>query len=278
MKKRKLNVKPMSLMGSLLVWIYAIILTIPLCFVLITAFKSEQERVINPIGMPMNPSFDNFVTAWTDGNLLRASINSVIISFGSTFLLLVGVVLVSYCLNRIRDTKIGVVIYMYLLSAMFIPGVGTVTRLMLRRDLGLYNNLWGEIISNAAGITTGVFLVSGFLRTIPRELEEAALMDGANDIQLCTKVIVPVILPSLVTVGIMTFTSTWNSALGPMLTLRDKNLYTIPMTLLLNFSNEISVKYTALFAGVIMTCIPIIIVYCKCQKYFVSALAGSVKG
>lgn len=279
MKKRRMKgVKPMSFIGNLIVLAYAVVLTVPLYFAVITAFKTEQERVINPIGLPSSPIFINFITAWTEGNLLVAAKNSIIISCGSTFLLLLNVILVSYCLNRIRDSKLGVALYMLVLSSMFIPGVGGVTGLMLRRSLGLYNNLLGEIICNSIGITTGVFLVSGFLRTIPHDLEEAAMLDGATDMQTCFKVIVPVIRPSLVTVGILSFTGTWNSALGPMLTLRDERLRTIPMALLLNFTKEYSIEYTKMFAGVIITAIPLIVVYCKCQKYFVSALSGSVKG
>lgn len=278
MKKRKFRLRPMELLGKLCVFAYAVALTVPLYFVLITAFKTEQERVVNPIGLPIKATLESFARAWTEGNLFRASINSITISFGTTILLLCNIVLVSYCINRIRDTRIGVVIYMYILSSMFIPGVGTVTRLVLRRDLGLYNNLWGEIFCGALGIATGVFLTTGFLRTIPRDLEEAAMLDGATDTQICVKVIVPVIRPALVTVAIQAFTGTWNDVLGAMLTLRSEKLYTIPMALMLNFSNEISVNYSITFAGVVMTCIPIIIVYCKCQKYFVSAMAGSVKG
>ncbi len=277
-KGRMKGIKPMSFIGNLIVLAYAVVLTVPLYFAVITAFKTEQERVVNPIGLPESPSLTNFITAWTEGNLLVAAKNSIIISCCATCLLLLNVILVSYCLNRIRDTKLGVALYMLVLSSMFIPHVGGVTGLMLRRSLGLYNNLLGEIICGAVGITTGVFLVSGFLRTIPHDLEEAAMLDGASDMQICFKVIVPVIRPSLVTVGILSFTGTWNSALGPMLTLRDERLRTIPMALLLNFTKEYSIEYTRLFAGVIITAIPLIIVYCKCQKYFVSALSGSVKG
>ncbi len=278
MKRKKSDLKILSLLGKLMVIVYALILTIPLYFVIMTAFKTEPERVLNPIGLPINFNFDNFVIAWEKANLLNAIKNSVIITFTSVGLSLVNVIFVSYCLNRIRDTKIGVALYMFVLCPMFIPSVGSVTSLMLRRSLGLYNNLIGEIICGAIIITQGVFLVSGFLRGIPKELEEAAMMDGATDMQICFRVIVPVIKPVLATVGILRFTSSWNNALGALMTLRDEKLYTIPMTLLLSFTKEYSTEYTTLFAGIIMTSIPIIVIYCICQKYFVSAMAGSVKG
>ena len=278
MQKKHSKIRTMEFSGKMIVWIYAIILTVPLFFILVTAFKTEEERVINPIGLPEQTTLESFMRAWTEGNLLQASVNSIVISVAATFLVICNIVLISFCLNRIRDTKIGNIIYMYILASMFIPGVGTVTTLVMRRNLGLYNNLFGEIFCGALGIATGVFLVSGFLRTIPKDLEEAAMLDGANDFQICTKVIVPVITPALVTIMIQSFTAQWNNVLGAMLTLRDEKLYTIPMALMINFSNEVSTEYATTFAGVVLTCIPIIMVYWKCQKHFLSAMAGSVKG
>ncbi len=276
---KKLNrLSPMSIIGKVIVLIYALVLTVPFCFIIITSFKTRQERILNPIGFPENATFQNYSTAWTDGNLLSAAKNSIIITVGSTFLFLVWVLLVSYCINRIRNTKVGVAIYMFFLVTMFIPNVSTVTTLVLRRNLGLYNNLFGEIFCGSIGITTALFIVTGFLRTIPKEFEEAAMLDGANDFQICTKVILPLILPSLSAVGILHFTDSWNSALGPMLTLRDPKLYTIPMALLINFSSEFSVEYTVVFAAAIITCIPVLVVFLLGQKRFVSALAGGVKG
>lgn len=278
MKKKRLKIQPMHLAGRAVVYLYALILTVPFFFVIVTSLKTAQERILNPVGLPQSPTLQNFVIAWTEGGLLTAAKNSIIITGGSTILFMLNVILVSYCLNKIRDKKIGVLLYMTYLAALFIPNVGTVTGLVLRRNLGLYNNLFGEIFCSSIGITTAVFIVSGFLRTIPKELEEAAMLDGANDRQTCMRVIVPVIKPALVSMGIIHITGTWNSALGPMLTLRDEKLFTIPMALLVNFTSEYSVEYTTMFAGVIMTAVPIIIVYVKCQNAFISAMTGSVKG
>ena len=278
-KKRKLRKKSLlDVVGRLIVYAYAIIVTVPFYFVIVTSLKTRDDRILNPIGLPESVNFDNYIIAIRDGHLLSAAKNSIIITFGSTLLFLFFVVLVSYCINRIRNTKVGTAIYMFFLFAMFVPSVSSVTSLMLRRRLGLYNNLSGEILCSSIGITTAVFIVTGFLRTIPKDLEEAAMLDGANEWQICMKVIVPLIMPALSTVGILHFTDIWNSALTPMLTLRDERLYTIPMALLINFSNEYSVEYTTMFAGALVTCVPIIIIYVTGQKYFVSALTGAVKG
>lgn len=279
-RKRKLKsaFHPLNLTGKTIVYLYTLILIIPLSFAILTAFKTGTERVLDPLGLPAELRFDNFVTAWEKGNLINAIKNSVIISFSTLALQIASIIFVTFHLDAIRDTKIGNAIYMIIISSMVIPSVSGVTSLMMRRQMGLYNNLIGEILCGATGIAFGVFVASGFLRTIPRELQEAAMIDGASDFQIMTRVITPVIKPALVSVGILNFTGCWNNTTGVMITLRDKDLYTIPMALLLNFTQQVSVQYEIVFAGVIMTSIPLIIAYCYCQKFFVTALAGSVKG
>lgn len=274
----KMSNMPLRVVGKFFVYAYALVLIIPLAFAVFTSFKTSSERVISPLGLPESWQFDNYSTAWIQGELLNATKNSVILAVGTVVLLLINVVLITYCLDRVRNTKLGNAIHMFILAQMVIPGTGGATTLMLRRELGLYNNLWGEIICGACSITFGVFTISGFLRTIPGEMREAAMIDGANDFQIVTRIIVPVIRPALVTVGIMSFTGSWNNTMGALIYLRDKELYTIPMSLLLNFTSQFSVAYEKMFAGVIMTCIPLVVIYCFCQKYFISAMAGSVKG
>lgn len=274
----KMSNMPLRIIGKFFVYAYALVLIIPLAFAIFTSFKTSSERVIDPLGLPETWKFENYKIAWVQGELLNATKNSIILAVGTVVLLLINVVLITYCLDRVRDTKLGNAIHMFILAQMVIPGTGGATTLMLRRELGLYNNLWGEIICGACSITFGVFTISGFLRTIPGEMREAAMIDGANDFQIVTRIIVPVIRPALVTVGIMSFTGSWNNTMGALIYLRDKELYTIPMSLLLNFTSQFSVAYEKMFAGVIMTCIPLIVIYCFCQKYFISAMAGSVKG
>lgn len=277
-KKKRISINPLNLSGKLIVWIYALIVTVPLGFAVITAFKTEHERVINPLGLPEKLQWGNFVEAWKVGNFLRAGWNSIIIATGMTVLGLFFTIVVAYSLDRIRSTKIGTFLYFVVLCAMFIPGVGTATGLMLRRSLGLYNNYWGEIFVGSLNITMGVFLISGTLRTMPGELHEAASIDGASDTRICFQIITPVIKPVLVTIAILLFRGSWNNCLGPMLTLRDEKLYTLPMTLYLNFTDGQATIYTTMFAGVLITSIPVIIIFLLCQDQFMNSLTGGVKG
>lgn len=277
-KKKRISINPLNLSGKLIVWIYALIVTVPLGFAVITAFKTEHERVINPLGFPEKLQWGNFVEAWKVGNFLQAGWNSIIIATGMTVLGLFFTIVVAYSLDRIRSTKIGTFLYFVVLCAMFIPGVGSATGLMLRRSLGLYNNYWGEIFVGSLNITMGVFLISGTLRTMPGELHEAASIDGASDTRICFQIITPVIKPVLVTIAILLFRGSWNNCLGPMLTLRDEKLYTLPMTLYLNFTDGQATIYTTMFAGVLITSIPVIIIFLLCQDQFMNSLTGGVKG
>lgn len=283
-KETKMSMKlraalhPLNITGKIFVYAYALILIIPLAFAILTAFKTQAEVTLNPIGLPESFNFDNFVTAWEMGDLLNASKNSIIITCTTMVLQMAGIIFATFHLDCIRDTKVGTFLYMLLISSMFIPNVCGVTSLMLRRNLGLYNNLIGEIICGSTLNAFGVFIVSGFVRTLPRELREAAKIDGASDFYYVTRIMCPLVKPALLTVGIFNFTSMWNNALGAMLTLRDRELWTIPMALILNFTEQYSVRHEVMFAGVILTSIPLVIAYCLCQKHFVSALTGSVKG
>lgn len=269
---------PLNLTGKVLAYAYALILIIPMAFAIITSVKTGADLSANPIGLPQELHLENYLTAWRDGNLLMATKNSVIITGVSLVIQTFGIIFATFHLDCIRDTKIGTIMYMVLISSMFVPSVCGVTSLALRRELGLYNNLIGEIICGSTLSAFGVFIVSGAVRSLPREMREAAQMDGAGDFYYMTRIMTPLVKPSVTTVTLLNFTSKWNDSLGAILTLRDEKLWTIPMALLLNFKEQYSVKHEIMFAGLLMTSIPLIIAYCTCQKHFVEALAGSVKG
>ena len=269
---------PLNLTGKVFVYAYALILVIPLAFAIITSFKTGADLSANPIGLPQEWHFKNYITAWVDGNLLMAAKNSIIITGVSLAIQTFGIIFATFHLDCIRDKKVGVIMYMILISSMFVPSVCGVTSLALRRQLGLYNNLIGEIICGSTLSAFGVFIVSGAVRSLPREMREAAQMDGAGDFYYMMRIMTPLVKPAITTVTLLNFTSKWNDSLGAILTLRDEKLWTIPMALLLNFKEQYSVQHEIMFAGLLLTSIPLIIAYCTCQKHFVEALAGSVKG
>lgn len=274
--KKKHTLRVPTILGRLLVYVYALIVILPLYFILITSVKTGREITVNPLGLPEQIQWHNFVDAFVQGNLLRASWNSIFTSVSGVALQLVFVVLVSYCCHRLRNYKLGTILYTIILAGLFIPKVGYVTQITLYRDLGIYNTPWAIILETAVNLPFGVFIVAGFLRTIPHGLEEAAELDGCNDFQLLLHVMIPIIKPAITTIAIFSFTSVWNSVTKTLLYIRSKELYTIPMALL-TFNSTYSTQYELLFAGILLTGLPLVIAYIFCQKYFVQALAGSIK-
>ena len=280
MPKRRLNstwTLP-NILGKLLVYLYAVVVLVPLYFVIITAFKTGTEITLHPLALPEHFMWSNVRDAFAQGSLLQAMGNSVLTSVTGVLMLMFNAVVLSFCVHRLRNHKLGTLLYVIILMGLFIPKVGFVSQIMLYRRLHIYDTPWAIILGAAVGnIPFSVFIIAGFLRTVPHELEEAAELDGCNDFQLLFRVMVPIIKPALVTIGIFSFTGTWNSVTGPLLFIRSKELFTIPMALL-TFNSTYSTQYELLFAGILVTGLPLVIAYLFCQKYFAQALTGSVKG
>jgi raffinose/stachyose/melibiose transport system permease protein len=261
-----------------MVYLYALFLIVPMYFIVITALKSNQEVTTNPLGLPSQFMFSNFVDAFVKGNMARYSINSIILTVFTVAGVLLNSTIVTFGIYKLFNRKLGVVIYSAIIATMMIPGCGWVSQIILYRQLHLYNNLHGLIIGSVAtGLAFNVFILLGFMRSLPKELEDASRIDGCSDMQHLFYIMVPLIKPALITLGIFTFVGSWNGLFGPLLMLKNKNLFTIPIGLMA-FRGTYSVEYNLMFAAVLIAGVPLVLVYLKFQKYFVEALAGGIKG
>lgn len=273
MKKRTLSDLP----GKLLVFLYAIFLLSPMYVIIVTALKTPEEVNINPLGLPKRIAFENFYNAIVKGEILKYGWNSLIVTCISVVLIILLNTLCAYGIYKIFNKKLGAFIYSVIILGMMVPTVGYVPIILLYRQVHLYNNLAGLIVAAvAASVPFAIFILVGFLRSVPKELEEAATIDGCTDLQILRYVLVPVIMPALVTIGIFNLITSWNNLFQPLLLIRDKALYTIPIGLL-NFRGTHSTEYSLLFAAVFIVSAPILIIYFKFQKKFVESLSGSVK-
>lgn len=264
--------------GRLMVYIYTIFLLTPMYFIVVTALKSGEEVYTNPLGLPARVMLNNFIEAFVKGNMLRYSINSIIITVSSVVLILLNNIIVSYGIYKLFNKKIGAIIYSFIIGSMMIPGVGLVAYIIMMQKLHLYNNLHGLIISSAAAsLPFNVFILLGFLRTIPRDLEDAAIIDGCSDFQSLFYVIIPIVKPAITALGIFAFVGSWNNLMGPLILLKDPNLFTIPIGLTA-FRGTYTVQYNLLFAAILIASVPLVILYLKFQDNFVESLSGSIKG
>lgn len=267
-----------KLSGRFVVYAYAVFLLLPVYFIVITSFKSDGEVSSNPLGLPAKVLFSNFAEAFVKGEMARCGLNSIIITVTAVVLSLLNCTIITYGIFKLFDRKIGVIIYSIIMGSMLIPGVGLVAMIRLYQELHLYNSLLGPILAAAVGsLPFNVFILLGFLRSLPKDLLNAATIDGCTDMQSLIYIIVPVVKPAITTLGIFAFVTTWNSLLTPLVLLRNPELYTIPIGLFA-FRGTYTVQYNLLFAAIFIAGAPLVILYLKFQKNFVEALAGSVKG
>jgi raffinose/stachyose/melibiose transport system permease protein len=157
--------------------------------------------------------------------------------------------------------------------------VNGVAQFAMFSRLGLTNSLQGLVLVNmAATLPVSVFILTGFMRTLPKELFEAAVVDGAGNWTLFRRVVVPLSVPSLAAVGIFLLVMHWNDLWYPYLFITDPDKYTLPRTLA-GFKGEFSTNYPAMFAGVVMASAPLVTAYVFLQRWFIAGLtSGAVKG
>jgi len=264
--------------GWLLVYAYTLILLVPMYFIMVTSLKSGGEVSLNPLGLPESFRVQNFVEAFIRGRIGLYAMNSIIVTVISVALVLTNAIIVSFGIYKLDGKKTGAFIYNGLIISMFIPATGFISFLLLMMKLKLYNNLLGLILANGfGGLAFNVFILSGFLKTVPRELEEAGVMDGCTDFQSLVFVLIPVLKPVLISLGLFALVGSWNNLFTPLLLINNSDLFTIPLGILI-FKGMYRFEYNLLFAAILISSVPLVVVYFRFQKYIVEALTGSVKG
>jgi len=266
-----------KVLGRVLLIIYSLFLIVPLYMVIITAIKSKAEVYNNPIGLPHVILLSNFKNAIINAKIVQYGMNSIIVTSSSVFLIIVINILCAYGIYKLFNKKLGVFLYSFIMMGLMVPGVGYVSMILLYRKFHLYNNLTGLIVNAvAASVPFAMFILVGFLRSIPKELEEAATIDGCNSLQSLVFVLLPAIKPAVTTVAIFNLIGTWNNLFVPLLLVNKPKLFTIPIGMLA-FKGNYSTDYSLMFAGAIVVSLPLLIIYFMFQKNFIESLAGGLK-
>ncbi|HIY56588.1 MAG TPA: carbohydrate ABC transporter permease [Candidatus Tetragenococcus pullicola] len=251
----------------------------PVYWTLNTAFKPEGDIIKSPIQyFPKNFTLDNFMNAWNDVGFSVYFKNSFIIGFGTVLFTLILSVLAGYALAR-YDFKGKKTVMMILLMTQFIPRSMLIIPLFVMfSNVGLISNPISLIlIYSAVQIPFSAILMRGFIAGIPRELEEAAAIDGANRLQIITKVISPLLLPGVVATSVNIFVYSWNEFLLALMLTNNQNKFTLPVGLSFMLG-EFNINYGALAAGSVIALVPSVILFIFAQKHLVSGMGGAVKG
>ncbi len=259
--------------------LFALAILTPLAIVFFGAFKTSSELFNNPYSVPREPMFHNFYEALIQGNMLVYFKNTAIISFVSIGVALVLSTLTAYAISR-PGFRWGNKIYIYFVFGIIVPAQAVMipTYIMMAR-LGLVNTTSSVIIIYIAStLGFSIFILSGFFRTIPRELDEAAIIDGCTEFQAFSRVILPLCKPAISTVLILNLLTIWNDFYNPLLYIRSEELKTISLGLS-KYMGRYLTNFPIMFAAVVLASLPVIAVFVALQKQFVSGItAGSVKG
>ena len=260
-----------------LIWI-AVIAAGPFVWILVTALKgSEDIFAFPPALLPQDPGIRNFVEVFAIVPFGTYLLNSVLVSLASVVLNLLLASLAAYPLARM-DFRGRRWVFLMILATLMVPEQVTmipVFRLLL--EMGLLDTLAGVVLPTCVS-AFGVFLIRQHYRSIPRELDEAAVMDGCSVLGIWWRILVPLSAPALATLAVFTFVGTWSSFLWPLIVLQDPARYTLPVGLNALLS-AFSANYKYLAAGAVLTLIPVVAVLLFFQRYLVRGmLAGGVKG
>ena len=261
------------------VLLFAVFLAlVPTIFMIFTALKSEDEYTFNKVGFPHTIVFDHFRAVFVDSPFFSWMLNSLILAAGSVLLSTVVSCLGAYAIARMRFPG-RTLLFSVSTALMAIPPVVMIVPLfVLYTELDLISTYQGAIFIYAGLITPfSVYLLTTFFRTLPKELFEAARMDGAGDFLILWRIVLPLSLPALLTLVVVNALYVWNDLLIAIIFLQDDSKRTL-MAGISVFQGRYDNQIPLTMAGMVIASAPMILLYVAFQKYFIQGLmAGAVK-
>lgn len=258
---------------------FALIILVPLLLVLFTSFKSSPEFYADPLGLPRRLYAGNFQALFEKQPMWSYLMNSVIVTAASVALELLLAGMIAYGILR-SGRRWGRFIYLLFVAGLAIPSqVNMLPIYSFVHRLGLTNSHPGLItVTVSVLLPLSVFMLAGFMNSLPREILEAGSIDGAGEWRLLVHIAAPLSAPYFAATAAFLFVIVWNDLLFPMLLLNGRDKLTLPLAML-QFRGEYVSNYTMLMTGVIVTALPMLVLFVFLQKYFITgALAGSLKG
>jgi len=261
---------------NLLAWVVSLILLVPGALIFLNSFKTQAESYTLDFSLPKKLMIENYFIVIERGNLVKAFFNSLLYATGSTIILVIVSSLAAFVLVRNR-TRVNMFIYYFIILGIALP-INYVSLMKVMIMLGLNNTRIGVILLYAAiGVPFSIFIASGFIDSIPNELDEAAIIDGCSAGQLFFKIIFPLLKPATATLFVLNFLGTWNDFTITIYFLNNSSK--MPMTLAVyNFFGQFSQSWNLVCADIVLTTIPVLIIYLLGQRYIISGMtSGSVK-
>lgn len=251
----------------------ALVMSVPLLWMIVTSLSSLAETRRFPPGLPASLHWGNFTQAWTDSPFARWLVNSAIVSVTCVITNLVLCSLAGYAFARLRVPG-GRLAFLAILATLMVPfQVLMIPTLLIVKDLGLVDTLPALMVPNLV-TPFGIYLLRQFFLSLPIELEEAALIDGAGRFRILGSVLVPLMGPPLSTVAVLTFLSVWNDFLWPLVVTSSPDTMTVQLGLA-TFQSAHFTNWPVLMAGTLLSQLPVLVLFVVAQRFFVSSIAST---
>jgi len=265
------------LVVEILLILLALVIVVPLLLMFLDSFMNSVEVMQFRIQLPEKWQFSNYLTVFEKGGLGRAFLNGIVITVISCLVNIVTSSAAAFILAR-RESKLSNFLYLFFFMGLIAP-MSTITTIRVVQWFGFYGSITSVVFVYAALNTAfSIFLYTGFVKSLPKALDEAAFIEGANIFQVYLKIVTPLLLPVNATVAIMVFMGVWNDISIPLYFLPDSSKWTMPLSVY-NFYGMYSREWNLIFADLVLTSLPVIILYVFAQRFIVSGMtAGAMKG
>jgi len=274
MIKKRIN----NSLRLLVISIVFILYISPLLLVLVNSFKTTKEFLLSPLSLPDKLNFQNYIEAFSKMNFISGFTNTIIVTVLSTLFIVLFSSMTAYILVR-RSWRFNRYMFFIMVGSMLIPFQAIMIPLLrIFGSIKMMNSIWALIYMYVGfGASLAVFIYHGFIKSIPLELEEAAMIDGATRTQVFFHIIFPLLKPTTITIAVLDMLWIWNDFLLPNLVLLRQSQMTLPLSTY-RFYLTYTVDYGLLMAGLVMTVAPLILIYLFLQRYIIKGIIkGSIK-
>jgi len=256
-----------------------VLVLVPMVIMGLSAFKTTREIFQNPFGLPAVWRIENFSRVWVEARFGTYIQNSVLVTVLSVAVLVAFGAMAGYALGRFRF-KGNDLLYLCFLSGLMLPiRLAIIPLFILMRNLNLLDSPWSLVLIYAAsGLPSAIFILTGFFKTLPADLDSAARIDGASEWSIFTQIMLPLVRPALVIVTVYNAIPIWNDFFFPLVFIQTEARKTLPQGMTVFFGQYFT-DYATLFSGLTLAAIPIVVLYVILSQHFIRGLtAGAVKG
>ena len=272
----RFRLRPGAVGAYAVLLLLALIYLIPLFFVFFVSLMSTRQFALNAASIPNPVMWSNYPTAWVKGTFNTYFVNSVIYTCAIVAGTLTISTLAAFPIAR-KHLRGSNAFYILFLSGILLPA-GIIPQFFIMQQLGLYNTQIGYILLWCSRVALPIFILTGFIKTIPTELDDAAAIDGCPYVRYVFQIIVPLLKPALSVVGLILAIRVWNDIIGPVIFLPSRDIKPISAGLL-QFFAENAADWTLIAAAILITASPLVLLFLFAQRYIIAGVTGgAIKG